>query len=63
MTTRKFGRTRATVLRGRETPHWLSRDEKIAALHNAIRMACLNARLFLENTQKKCGGAHRPRRT
>jgi hypothetical protein len=63
MTVRKFGRTPAIVLSGRRIPDWVSRQEEIAALHDAIRMACLNARVFLGVTGKKCGGADRTRRT
>lgn len=63
MTVHRFGRTRATMVSGRRIPDWLSRQEEIAALHDAIRMACVNARLFLGRTEERCGGARRTHRT
>jgi hypothetical protein len=63
MTERKFGRTQARVLRGRPTVDWVLRQEKVDTLHDAIRLACAKARLFLESREERCGDAHRTHRT
>jgi hypothetical protein len=63
MTVHKFGRTHATMVSGRGIPDWLSRQEEIDTLHDAIRLACAKARLFLESREDRCGGAHRTHRT